>query len=121
MMTVIQPYIDLIFKERSWSWAVVCLLYLLAALFVRGWFVGPLFQRLKTLEHKTAQSFKSAYLKYSILGWAFFLVPQIFVVLCWRRSALPFPINEVFLLAGGAACFILSIIFHLQAFSLACL
>ena len=121
MMTAIQPYIDLILKERSWSWALVCLLYILAALFVRGWFIGPLSIQMKMIEKKHLHQLKSRYLRQSVLGWLLFLLPLALIALYWQKKALPISIHEPWLVGIGFLSFILSVIFHLQAFGVSAL
>ncbi len=120
-MTFIQPYIDAVMRERSWSWAVVCLLYILAALFVRGWFMGPLFTQLKMVEKKEAHKLKSFYLKYSLLGWIFFFLPLLVIVFYWQKDTIPFEIQDSLLVGAGAVSLVLSILLHLQAFGTAAL
>lgn len=120
-MTAIQPYLDLILKERSWSWAMVCLLYVLAALFVRSWFIGPLTIQMKMIEKKHLHHLKYGYLRHSVWGWLFFFIPLALIALYWQKEALPISIPETWLIAAGFASFILSVIFHLQAFGVSAL
>lgn len=119
MMTAVQPYIDLILRERSWSWAVVCLLYILAALFVRSWFIGPLYTKMKLIESKHLRQLNSSYLKNSLFGWLFFFLPLVLIATYWNKESLPFVFNELWYIGIGFMSFILSIIFHLQAFGVA--
>jgi hypothetical protein len=115
MMTVVQPYIDLILRERSWSWAVVCLLYILAAIFVRSWFIGPVTVQLRSIDKKHVRQFKSAYLKGAFLGWVLFFIPLILIATYWNKAMLPIQLQESWLIGIGFASFILSVMLHLQA------
>ena len=119
MITAVQPYIDLIMRERSWSWAVVCLLYILAALFVRGWFTSPVTSQLKSLDKKRSHQLKSAYLKNAFVGWVLFFLPLILIAAYWNKNLFPLPILETWLMGLGFLCFILSVVLHLQAFAMA--
>lgn len=121
MMTAVQPYLDLILQERSWSWAVVCLLYIFAALFVRGWFVGPLSAQMKMLERKHGGQLRKNYLKRSFLGWVFFFLPLAAIALYWQKAMLPFSISDSWFIAVSLASFVFSLLLHLQAFSVASL
>ncbi len=119
MFTAVQPYLDLILKERSWSWAVVCLLYVLAALFVRGWFVGPLSAQMKPLDGKVKHKINKAYLKRSLLGWILFFLPLFYIMYYWQKDLFPVAIHETWLIAVSVLSFVLSIIIHLQALGIA--
>ena len=121
MMTAVQPYVDLILRERSWSWAIVCLLYILAALFVRGWFTGPITLQMKMVDKKHVRQMKSTYLKHALLGWVLFFLPLLLIATYWNKDVLPVPVQETWLIATGFACFILSVMIHLQAFAVASL
>ncbi len=121
MMTAIQPYLDLILKERSWSWAIVCILYILAALFVRSWFVGPISVQMKMIERKHGHQLRKAYLKRALIGWVFFFFPIACVVVYWRKDAFPLPLKESWLLIASLSSFVISVLVHLQAFAIASL
>lgn len=121
MLTTMQPYFDLIMKERSWSWAVVCLLYILAAIFVRGWFVGSISSQMKPLDGKTKHKVKKAYLKRSFLGWVLFFLPLLCILYYWQRTYFPIIIRDSALVGIGVLSFVLSVIMHLQALGAAAL
>lgn len=121
MLTAVQPYLDLILKERSWSWAVVCLLYILAAIFVRGWFVSPISSQMKPLDGKIKHKLKKAYLKRSFLGWVLFFFPLLCILYYWQRTFFPIIIHDSALVGIGTVSFILSVILHLQALGTAAL
>lgn len=121
MITAVQPYIDLILRERSWSWALVCMLYILAGLFVRGWFTGPITIQMKMIDKKHIRQMKSNYLKHAFLGWLLFFLPLILIATYWNKDSIPVPVNDHWLIAIGFAAFILSVILHLQAFAVSAL
>ena len=105
--------------ERTSSWALVCILYFLAGLFVRSWFLGPLFSSLKPLERPIAKELRSAYLKKSFIGWIFFLFPLAIALFMLHRDILPVPVSDKILIALAVFSFAFSVILHLIAFGLA--
>ncbi len=115
----LKPYLDVVLQERDWSWAVIAILYVLAAYFVRGWFMNGLSCQSKSLDRKWHSEVKAAYLKYSFPGWIFFFLPLGLVILIWRKDILPIKVPEIYLYAGAGVSYVFSIIFHLQAFGLA--
>ena len=120
-----RPYIEAIFKEREWSWAIIGIVYLLSASFIRGWFLNPLTRRAKNLERSFRGSVRKGYLKRSLLGWIFFLLPIGIIYLTWQREVqLPVDLkveSKILLLSLGAASFVLSVLSHLTAFNIASL
>ena len=120
MIYQLKPYFDAILADRVWSWSLLCILYILAGVFVRGWFMGPMTGRAKKLDGKLLRSIKSKYLKHSLLGWLFFFLPLGLFALLWK-DLLPLTIHfqEKFVIAAAGAAFVLSVIFHLQAFGIA--
>ncbi len=119
MMSPIQSYVDAILSGRDWSWTVVGILYVLAAYFVRGWFVNPLSQKSRILSKASWHQVKSHYLNASFLGWIFFFFPLALIALVWRKTALPVPVDNRYLILAGCISFVLSVVLHLQAFGLA--
>ena len=119
MIYQLKPYLDALLAERMSSWALLSILYLLAGLFVRSWFIGPLFSSLKELERPISKNLRGQYLKKSLLGWIFFLLPLALFLLLGRGNSLGFPVNDNLVIASAAACFIFSIFLHLTAFGLA--
>ena len=119
MASPLQPYLEAILAERDWSWTVVGLLYVLAAWFVRSWFVGPVCGRSKVLARPVHRRLEAEYLKRSILGWALFFIPLGIIILIWRREVLPVKISSAVLAAAGAVSFVLSIVAHLMAYGIA--
>ena len=115
MNTFLQPYIDSILTERSWSWSLIGILYVLAALFIRSWFMGPLFSKARLLDHSLYSAIKHAYAKRSFWGWLLFFLPLVLFVLFWQNN-LPQNMGQTFVIAAGSGSLVLSIVFHLQAF-----
>ena len=121
-MDLLKPYLDIIFNERSWSWTVVGIFYLIIGLIVRSWFLKPLVSRAKQLDRGAWHDMKGHYLTHSVVGWLFFLIPLIIIVVVWNRGKLlPLEIPELIALCFSLVCFVLSIIFHVQAFAIAAL
>ena len=119
MIYQLKPYWDALMAERTSSWAVFTILYLFAGLFIRSWFVGPVFARLKLLERPLIKEVKRFYLRESFMGWLFFLLPPLILLIFWNNPAVPIHVNETILFAVSTAAFIFSILLHLIAFGVA--
>lgn len=121
MIHALKPYLDVVLAERTWSWTLIGILYLLAGFLVRSWFMRPLAVQLKQLGREFQHEVKKTYLQLSFWGWLFFLIPLGLFVLLWRSDILPFRVNDRYVVAGALISFIFSIIMHLQAFGKAAL
>ena len=117
MITFIKPYLDIILAERSWSWSLIGILYVLAAFFVRSWFMNSLVWKAKQLDKSLYHAVKSAYLKRSVVGWFLFFVPLALFTFFWQ-NLIPQKDKQFLIICGGTTAFILSIILHLRAFAL---
>jgi hypothetical protein len=115
----LKPYWDALLAERASSCALIAILYLLAGLFVRSWFLGPLFSSLKQLEKSAAKEIGKLYLGKSLLGWIFFLLPLVLLLILLNKEAVPVPIDDNLLAGGAVLSFAFSIVLHLIAFGLA--
>ena len=120
MITMIKPYLDIILAERSWSWSLIGILYVLAAFFVRSWFMNSLVWKAKQLDKSLYAAVKAAYLKRSVLGWFLFFMPLALFTLFWQNM-IPEKDKQFLIICGGTASFVLSIILHLKAFGLGAL
>ncbi len=116
----LKVFLEPILNERTWSWTVIGIAYLLIALIIRGWFLAPLARKTRELDRKQNHELKAAYLKRSFLGWIFFLIPFFVLIKLWN-SVFTFPITvqDALTVLGGVVSFIISIILHLQAFGVA--
>lgn len=119
-MITMKPYLDIILAERSWSWSLIGILYVLAAFFVRSWFMNSLVWKAKQLDKSLYSAVKSAYLKRSVLGWFLFFVPLALFILFWQNM-IPEQAKQCMIVCGGTAAFVLSIILHIRAFGLGAL
>ncbi len=115
MLTMFKPYLDVILSERSWSWSLIGILYVLAGLFVRSWFLGPVMGKAKKLDKSVFKAVKSSYFKRSLLGWLFFFLPLAAFTLYWQKI-LPPVVTDKMVAGGVVSLLVLSIMFHLQAF-----
>jgi lysylphosphatidylglycerol synthetase-like protein (DUF2156 family) len=79
--------IEAILKERSWSWAIIGIAYLIVGLTVRSWFLRPLTRRAKQLDRKVYRHLKGAYLQRSLWGWVFFMLSFVIVIMLWNVAA----------------------------------
>ena len=122
MAEALKPYFDLILDQRDWSWAVIGLFYLLAALVIRSWFLNPLVRRAKDLDRKVYRELTKIYLKQSVWGWLSFLSSFLIVVVLWSTAtAFPITLKQALLVLAALCGFVLSIILHGIAFGTAAL
>lgn len=121
MITFLKPYLDIILSERSWSWSLVGILYVLAAFFVRSWFMNSLVWKAKQLDKSLYHAVKSAYLKRSILGWFLFFIPLALFTFFWQNILPKNDAKQFLIIWSGAASFVLSILLHVRAFALGAL
>ena len=120
MKESIQSYLQLIVTERNWSWTLIGILYIVLALAIRGWFVGPLFRAAKSSNRHLYGEIKTAYLRNSLWGWIFFLIPLIVFIVTWYRKELfPITIQDAAITLAATASFVLSIMLHMKAFGVA--
>lgn len=122
MTTTLKSYLDIILIERDWSWTLIGILYLVIGLVVRGWFLKPLSLRAKVLDRSLYHEIKKDYLRHSLAGWIFFILPLIAFIILWSRKDLfPVTIKDAFTASAAIVSFILSVLFHLQAFGVSAL
>lgn len=117
----IKPYWDIILTERSWSWTLIAIGYLAIALNIRALFLHPIKRKLKDLDKTFQSKIKRQYLKHSILGWMLFFIPLILSIIYWaeNESFWGLPKSDALFGLTICACFIFSVISHLQAFAIA--
>ena len=119
-MVSLDKYINLILKEREWSWAVVALGYIVVTLFIRQIMFHGVVRQARGLGHEIYRSAKNLYLKNSWSGWIIFLISLLMVVtiwICWKRET---PIETSTLLVMLfllPLIFLISVIMHLISFS----
>ena len=119
---MILDYWQAVLKERDWSWTLVAVLLILFGLVIRGWFLGPLIHKAKSLDRKIYHEIKSTYLKRSLAGWVFFFIATGLAVFVWSDNPkLPLGLQDKVQLAAIGLSFFLSILLHLIAFGLASL
>ena len=80
-------YLDAILNERSWSWTIAGIFYLIFGMAVRNCFLKPLLGRAKReLAKPLWKEVKGNYYKNSFLGWLFFCIPFGIVVFLWYEG-----------------------------------
>ena len=117
----LRPYVDIILRERDWSWSFVGILYLISAIIIRSWFLGTLSSRTKDLDRKLRRLVKKSYLRHSLFGWILFFIPLGILIVLWQDRPLPAKVEPIHLILAAIASFALSIILHLRAFGMAAL
>lgn len=113
-----EELIHLIFNERQWSWSLVGLLSILLALGVRSLFLKDILRSMKIRNKSWYRRALTYYQKRSLLGWIFFGLFILGLVLLWRMEPLflkYFSSLEWFLFF--VSLFFLSVFFHLRAYT----
>lgn len=107
-----------IFNERDWSWSVIGLLSILIALGVRTLFLKDILRSMKIRNKSWYKRTLAYYQKKSLVGWIFFGLFILGIILLWRMEPLflkYFSFLEWFLFF--ISLFFLSIFFHLRAYT----
>ena len=106
-----------VLAQRSWSWALLGIGYLLIFLLVRHFFMHGLIKRAKSLNSKWFNEIKKVYVRKCFAGWVLFLVSFLVFIFLWQTAELKKPslyeIGMVFIIILAVLS---SIISHLMAF-----
>jgi len=107
-------------NERSWSWTIGGIVYLILSMVVQSFFFRDLLKRAKSLHSKWYHDIRKAYLKRSIAGWVLFLLSFLLFILFWETSSLKtIEPMDIAILFGVLIFLVFSIMSHLIAFSVA--
>lgn len=112
-------YADLIVSERTWSWAVVGIVYLVGTLFIRSAIFRGLVRETKQTDPHLYSETKRLYLKNCITGWVVFSVSFFLIIgvwIGWKNSLVEKGPLALFCLLLPLL-FFLSIILHLIAYA----
>lgn len=113
-----EELIQTIFRERQWSWSVIGLLSVLFTLALRALFLGGILRSMKIRNRSWYRRTLNHYQKRSVLGWIFFGLLNLTVLLVWTmesRFLKYLSAREWFLIL--VALFLLSLFFHLKAYT----
>ncbi|HNX69382.1 MAG TPA: hypothetical protein PLL75_05345 [Candidatus Omnitrophota bacterium] len=121
-MSDMTAFWNIVLTQRTWSWAVVGIVYLLGFLTLRSFFFRSLIKRAKPLNSKWYAEIKKIYLRKSIGGWVLFLLSFLLLIFFWQsgdfqRSSL----YEAAMILLVLLTVFLSIMSHLIAFGVAAL
>ena len=110
---------DMVLTQRSWSWAMMGIAYLIVYLLVRNFFFHNLLKRAKALNSKWYQEIKKVYVKKCAPGWILFLVSFMLFIFFWQSANL----HQLSLYEAAMICLIVlsvlfSVISHLIAFAM---
>jgi hypothetical protein len=118
----IQSFFTMIHQERSWSWSVIGIVYLVMGLLIRRLFLAPLIRRAKDLNRSTYEAFRSSYLKRSFLGWLFFLISFVTVIVLWNQQIwIPLTVTHALGVLAAVVSYMISILCHIEAIGIAAL
>lgn len=113
-----EELIQTIFRERQWSWSVIGLLSVLLTLTLRALFLGGILRSMKIRNPSWYRRTLNHYQKRSVLGWIFFGLLNLNVLLLWTMEPellKYFSAREWSLIL--ATLFFLSLFFHLKAYA----
>ena len=79
---------NLVLAQRTWSWAVIGIGYLLVFLLVRGFFLNALIKRARSLNSKWYHQIKKTYMKKCVSGWILFLLSFLMLIFFWQTANL---------------------------------
>ena len=79
---------NMVLTQRTWSWALVGIGYLLVFLLVRSFFLHPLIKRARALNSKWYHEIKKVYMKKCIAGWILFLISFLLLIFFWQSANL---------------------------------
>ncbi|MEI7750644.1 MAG: hypothetical protein WCJ71_01020 [Candidatus Omnitrophota bacterium] len=108
---------NMVLTQRTWSWTVIGIGYLLAFLLVRSFFLHELIKRARGLNSKWYHEIKKVYMKKCLSGWILFLVSFLILIFFWQTANLKQPslyeVGMVFLIILAV---LFAIVSHLIAF-----
>ena len=79
---------NMLLTQRTWSWTVIGIGFLLVFLLVRSFFLRGLIKRARALNSKWFHEIKKAYTKKCIGGWVLFLISFLMVIFFWQTANL---------------------------------
>ena len=77
---------NIVLTERTWSWSLIGIGYLLVFLLVRSFFLHTLLKRARAINSKWFCEIKKAYVKKCVAGWILFLVSFLIMVFFWKSA-----------------------------------
>lgn len=113
-----QEYLSVILKERSWSWTLVTIAYLIVTLFVRQLFFSKAVHQTKELDPALYSAARKYYWAHSWLGWGLYLLSLLIAIFIWLNWKGEFLEMRTLILAGLALplVYLLSILSHQGTF-----
>lgn len=103
---------SMVLTQRTWSWAVIGIGYLLVFLLGRSFFLRGLIKRARALNSKWYHEIKKVYMKKCLSGWILFLVSFFILIFFWQTADLGHPsLYEV----GMIFLIILTVLFSIMS------
>ena len=122
-MSELSEYLNLIMRERQWSWTLIAADYLVLALMIRFLLFRRTLKETKQIDRHLYSEVLKIYLRHSIAGWLALVFSIFLVVMFWiARKDLSIVTAESFLtILLISVLYLLSVILHYQAFTKALL
>lgn len=116
MVAEAEAFINLIFNERHWSWSLAGIVFVIAGIVIRGWFLNSIFREMKHVGGDPYDEFRATYLRHALIGWFFFVAALLLFVAVWNGGSLFREDLPRSLSAGACLLFyILSVVLHVKA------
>jgi hypothetical protein len=115
---------QILFHDPAHAWVFVSLLYILATLFFQYVLTNSVKSASKRISSKNLKSLESKYLFRSIFGWLVYLSSWGLFLLFWYAyyfHTLELENSAIGIGVGSLFVFLLSVNFHLSAYSVSCL
>ena len=111
-------YWQLVQNEKKWSWSIVAILFLLAALFLRQLILFSLLSRMKQMPRDMRKEVQKHYERKAVIGWILFAASISLLTWLWVNPVL---LVSYFPLLGwrlvAVLLFFMSLVNHTQAYA----
>lgn len=77
---------NMVLTQRTWSWTVIGIAYLLVFLAFRSFFLHTLIKRARALNSKWFHEIKKVYSKKCFSGWILFAISFLMLVFFWQTG-----------------------------------
>ena len=74
--------------QRTWSWAMIGIGFLLVFLLIRSFFLHELVKRARALNSKWYHEIKKVYMRKCLPGWILFLMAFLMLIFFWQTANL---------------------------------
>lgn len=114
----IKETFELLLQDKTASWAIVLIAYLIVTLIIRRFTFSQLKVAVKTMDRKVYKKAKRGYFRDSLTGWLFYLISAVLLMGYWFSCSLMWlkKVPELAYFGGIFLFFLFSLISHMRAF-----